>query len=51
MSARRNQASMNRRGYYFIGLIVLIVVMLLVAIGLGLLGDLDLSKISWLPTT
>jgi hypothetical protein len=42
---------MNRRGCYFIGVIVLIVIVLLAAIGLGLLGDLDLGKISWVPTT
>jgi len=51
MTARRNQMSMNRRGCYFVGWIVLLVVVLFAAIGLGLLGDLDLGKISWVPTT
>lgn len=51
MATRRNQVSVNRRGCYFIALIVLIVVVLLAAIGLGLFGDIDVGKISWVPTT
>jgi hypothetical protein len=46
-----NQASVNRRGCYIFGFSAMAILLLIVALGLGLLGDLDLGKISWVPTT
>jgi hypothetical protein len=39
----------NRLGCFVIGLIVLATVLLFVAIGLGWVGDVDISKITGLP--
>jgi hypothetical protein len=41
----------NRRGCFVIALLVLAVVLLFGAIGLGWLGDLDTGKITGLPIT
>ena len=44
-----DQDTANRRGCYAVGLIVLAVLLLFGAIGLGWLGDLDVGKIAGLP--
>lgn len=46
-----DQLVKNRRGCFVIGLIVLAVVLLVAAIGLGWLGDVDTGKITGLPIT
>ena len=46
-----SQFMKNRRGSFVIGLIVLAVVLLFGAIGLGWLGDVDTGKITGLPVT
>jgi hypothetical protein len=46
---RSKNITRNRLGCFVIGLIVLAVVLLFSAIGLGLLGHMDTSKITDLP--
>ena len=51
MPPSSDQSTNNRRGCIVIGLIVLAAVLLIGAIGLGWLGDLDTGKITGLPVT